>query len=115
MLQYIIMSWIPKNKVDIVHSMEVIYYFREPHKLIKHIVENWIKIGGLLIAGMDCHKGNPKSYSWGEEMNVHMTLLSDYEWKNIFSNAGLKNCETWMTGYNKNHSKTLVVAGRYLP
>ncbi len=110
-----LMSWKPEKKVDIVHSMEVIYYFQNPQKLIKHIVDNWIKVGGLIIAGIDCYIGNPKSYSWGKEMNVHMSIMSDSEWKNIFSNAGLKNCETWRTGDNTNYPKTLVITGKYLP
>ena len=79
------------------------------------IVDNWIKVGGLIIAGIDCYIGNPKSYSWGKEMNVHMSIMSDREWKNIFSNAGLKNCETWRTGDNTNYPKTLVITGKYLP
>ena len=110
-----LMSWKPEKKVDIVHSMEVIYYFQKPQKLIKHIVQNWIKVGGLIIAGVDCYIGNPESYSWGEEMNVHMSMMSGDEWKDIFSNAGLKDCETWSAGDDINRPKTLVITGKYLP
>ena len=110
-----LMSWKPEKKVDIVHSMEVIYYFQKPQKLIKHIVQNWIKVGGLIIAGIDCYIGNPESYSWGEEMNVHMSMLSGDEWKDIFSDAGLKDCETWSAGDDINRQKTLVIAGKYFP
>ena len=106
-----LMNWEPQKKVDIVHSMEVVYYFRDPEKIIKHMVKNWINSGGLLIAGMDHYIGNPKSYSWSEDLNVHMALMSGNEWKNIFSNAGLKNCEFWKTQGNDNAPGTLVVSG----
>ena len=29
------MSWNPKNKVNVVFSMEVLYYFENPQELIK--------------------------------------------------------------------------------
>ena len=37
-----LMDWSPKEKVNFVHSMEVLYYLREPEKLIMHILENWL-------------------------------------------------------------------------
>ena len=37
---------IPKEKVDIVHSMEVFYYFEKPEILISRIYEKWLKNGG---------------------------------------------------------------------
>ena len=44
-----LMSWRPNKKVDIVHSMEVFYYFENPDKLIKHIYNDWLIKGGRLI------------------------------------------------------------------
>ena len=38
-----LMDWSPKGKVNFVHSMEVLYYLREPEKLIMHILENWLQ------------------------------------------------------------------------
>ena len=37
-----LMDWSPIKKVNIVHSMEVFYYFKSPDKLIKHIYDSWI-------------------------------------------------------------------------
>ena len=48
-----LLSWFPKNKADIIHSMEVFYYFDNPLKLTKHIVQNWMNPGGKLVVGMD--------------------------------------------------------------
>ena len=41
-----LLNWIPSKKVDIVHSMEVFYYFEDPALLINHITKNWIKKEG---------------------------------------------------------------------
>ena len=38
-----LLDWKPRGKVDLVHSMEVLYYFKNPLKLIKHIHNNWLK------------------------------------------------------------------------
>ena len=46
-----LMDWSPKEKVNFVHSMEVLYYLREPEKLIMHILENWLLEKGLLSWG----------------------------------------------------------------
>ena len=36
-----LIAWEPKQKVDVVHSMEVFYYFEKPDLLIEHIYNNW--------------------------------------------------------------------------
>ena len=78
-----LLSWVPKNKADIVHSMEVFYYFKSPLILTRHIVKNWMNPGGQLVVGMDHYVGNKESYSWSKDLNVHMTLLSDNDWLEV--------------------------------
>ena len=39
-----LMSWAPKKKVDLVHSMEVFYYLEDPKKLIDNMVKELLKI-----------------------------------------------------------------------
>jgi len=53
-----LMNWSPNKKVNIVHSMEVFYYFERPDKLIQHVYENWILEGGRLIMGIDFYHEN---------------------------------------------------------
>ena len=36
-----LLEWMPKKPVDLVHSMEVFYYFKKPKKIIEHIYKNW--------------------------------------------------------------------------
>ena len=39
-------TWKPKNKKDIVHTMEVLYYFKKPLIVLENIFKNWIKENG---------------------------------------------------------------------
>ena len=48
-----LISWLPKKKVDIVHSMEVFYYLINPKKMIQQIFDSWLKKNGRLIIGID--------------------------------------------------------------
>ena len=48
-----LIDWIPDEKVDIVFSMEVFYYVKNPIKLIDHVVKNWLKPTGRVIIGSD--------------------------------------------------------------
>ena len=109
-----LVEWEPKKKVDIVHSMEVLYYFTDPYAVIKHMVQNWLKPNGLLIIGVDHYIGNPDSYSWSKDLNVHMTLMSESEWKNMLEKAGLVNCNSWRANQINNSAGTLVISGRML-
>tara|TARA_Y100000591_G_C21752965_1_gene655807 strand:+ start:106 stop:720 length:615 start_codon:yes stop_codon:yes gene_type:complete len=106
-----LMDWRPKCKVDVVHSMEVFYYFKNPLDIVKHIVKNWIKPKGLLIMGIDHYVGNTDSYSWPKDLNVHMTLLSAMDWVKIFAESGLSNCRSWKVNQKENKPGTLVIAG----
>ena len=86
---YNLLKWMPEKPVDLVHSMEVFYYFENPKKIIKHIYRNWIKTGGRLIMGIDFYYENKISHSWPDETNVNtMTLLKEKKWVNIFNEVG---------------------------
>ena len=106
-----LLSWVPKNKADIVHSMEVFYYFKSPLILTRHIVQNWMNPGGQLVIGMDHYVGNKESYSWSKDLNVHMTLLSDNDWLEIFQESGLNKCQVWKANRTKDSPGTLVISG----
>tara|TARA_Y100001970_G_C14207127_1_gene844739 strand:- start:1643 stop:2260 length:618 start_codon:yes stop_codon:yes gene_type:complete len=107
-------SWIPDNKADIIHSMEVFYYFEKPNLLTEHIVENWLNPGGTLVIGLDHYIGNPDSYNWSKDLNVHMSLLSEHDWLDMFVDAGLSACKTWKANPSKDFPGTLVVTGDLL-
>ena len=80
-----LLNWIPSKKVDIVHSMEVFYYFEDPALLINHITKNWIKKEGRLIMGIDFYYENKASHSWPEDCCITiMKHHSEKEWNRFF-------------------------------
>jgi len=107
-----LLDWNPRGKVDLVHSMEVLYYFKNPLKLIKHIHNNWLKKKSRLIVGMDFYSENIASHSWPDKTGVSiMELLSENTWIEYFKESGFKNVESWRIGKNENWEGTLVVTG----
>ena len=110
-----ILTWIPNIKADVVFSMEVFYYFNDPKILTEYIVSNWIKDRGRLMVGVDHYLGNPDSHSWTTDLNVHMSLLDEKDWLNIFNSSGLKNCQSWKANQSENFPGTLVVQGDLIP
>mgnify|MGYP004004572043 CR=1 FL=1 len=55
-----------------------------------------------------------ESYSWPDDLNVHMTLLSNSEWIDIFHKSGLDNCKSWNANQTKDSPGTLVISGQLL-
>ena len=43
-----LMTWNPKEKVDLVHSMEVFYYLDNPKEIIQKISNQWLNLGGTI-------------------------------------------------------------------
>ena len=108
-----LLRWAPKQPVDLVHSMEVFYYFREPQKVINHVVENWLASEGRLIIGVDHYRENEASLGWAEKYDIDfMTTLSIEQWCSAFADAGLKSVSHWLFEPRENWSGTLVVTGQ---
>ena len=103
--------WKPNQKKDVVHSMEVFYYFKDPLIVLKNIYENWLNKNGKFIMGIDFYYENKTSHKWPEKTNVDtMTLLSTQEWKNIVSKAGFKNIESRRVGEKNEWQGTLIIS-----
>ena len=105
-------NWMPKNKVDLVHSMEVFYYFEDPESLINHIYSNWLKDNSRLIIGIDYFFENTISHSWPDDTGVSiMKLFSESEWNVFFKKAGFKNVNSWRFGQKEKWAGTLIITG----
>ena len=109
-----LMDWSPKEKVNFVHSMEVLYYFREPEKLIMHILEHWLMEEGTFIMGMDHYKENLNSHSWPTDLNTYMNLMSIKEWIRLFEDCGVSQIVSFQTNESHNFPGTLVLKGKKL-
>ena len=103
-----LLNWIPNQKYDIVHSMEVLYYFQEPSKLIEIFYKNWLTNSGKIIFGIDHYKENKSAINWPQECGVFMNTKSINEWNEILVNVGFKNIQYWKVGEKDNWAGTLV-------
>ena len=104
-----LMEWKPKVPVDIVHSMEVAYYFRDPKKLILHIKDKWLKPGGSIIMGLDFYKENFACHTWPKDLNTKMTLLSIKEWVDLLKKCDLCDVKSYQTNSTDTFAGTLVL------
>ena len=109
-----LMKWEPKAIVDIVHSMEVIYYFNDPKKLILHMKDKWLKPNGKLIIGLDFYKENTDCHTWPKKLNTKMTLLSIKEWTRILKNCGLGDIKNYQTNSSDSFEGTLILYAKKL-
>ena len=106
-----LMDWSPKEKVNFVHSMEVLYYLREPEKFIMHILENWLLEKGTIIMGMDHYLENLNSHSWPTDLNTFMNLKSIQDWITLFKDCGVSQIVSFQTNESQNFPGTLVLKG----
>ena len=109
-----LMEWEPKALADIVHSMEVIYYFNDPKKLILHMKDKWLKPNGKLIIGLDFYKENTDCHNWPKKLNTKMTLLSIKEWTRILKNCGLGDIKNYYTNSSDSFKGTLILYAKKL-
>jgi len=107
-----LIKWKPNSKKDVVHSMEVLYYFKKPIEVLKNISKNWLNDNGRLIIGIDFYFENKASHDWPEKTNVSiMTLLTTKQWEKTLIDAGFKNVKSWTTGKTDNWNGTLILSG----
>lgn len=107
-----LMLWTPKSKFNIIHSMEVLYYFNKPESLLSHMLEKWLEPNGEIISGIDYYLENVESHSWPKDLNTQMKLLSKKDWKILFEDCGLKDVQTFQTNASKKFPGTLIIYGR---
>ena len=109
-----LMEWEPKALVDIVHSMEVIYYFNDPKKLILHMKDKWLKPNGKLIIGLDFYKENTDCHNWPKKLETKMKLLSIDEWVQLLKNCGLKEVKSYQANSSDSFEGTLILYAKKL-
>lgn len=105
-------QWKPNSAVDVVHSMEVIYYLDDPAAFLHNIYSSWLKPGGLLIVGLDFYEENKVSHSWPHDCDISiMRLMSEKTWVKMFKQAGFKNVTSLRFGAKKDWAGTLILKG----
>ena len=106
-----LLAYQPSKKVDLVHSMEVFYYFTDPSILVDHVKDNWIETKGRLIIGVDYYKENEGCHNWSENVGTPMKMFSTKDWVEIFHSSGLSNIRHWLSCPNNDFQGTLVITG----
>ena len=105
-------DWAPDEKVDLVISMEFLYYLKNPLKFLSELNKNWLNKNGIIAIGIDHYLENTSSLSWSESLGVSMTTLSIQEWTKGFEDAGFSNIEFYQYGAKENWAGTLVIVGQ---
>jgi len=108
-------DWKPSHRFDLVHSMEFLYYLSEPEKMLTIIHDEWLKDGGLLVAGVDHYAEHEESLGWPEHVGVHMTTLTIGEWRDAMITAGFSDVEIHQVAKKNKFPGTLVMLGRASP
>ena len=54
-------DWKPDDAVDLVHTMECLYYLDDPLGFLLTLHDDWMKPGGRLVVGVDHYTENPAS------------------------------------------------------
>tara|TARA_B100000900_G_scaffold372139_1_gene351847 strand:- start:604 stop:1215 length:612 start_codon:yes stop_codon:yes gene_type:complete len=98
-----------KNSFDVVFSMEVFYYFKNPLKVLKYINNYIIKSGGCMLVGVDHYFENTSSLSWSDALNLKLQTYKIEEWKALFKDSGFKNVKTFQFGKKDSWEGTLVI------
>ena len=105
-------DWKPSKPVDLIHSMECLYYLQEPLMFLQTLHDEWMCPGGRAVIGLDHYKENPASHDWGPSLNVHMALLSIDEWVEGLEQAGFVDVMAEQIGSKEHWNGTLVLTAR---
>jgi len=105
-------EWDPESPVNLVTSMEVLYYLDSIPSFLTRVHESWLLPGGLFIAGLDHHPRNPRSESWSRDLNLRMDYSNEDVWRKRLVDAGFSNVETWFKKLEGRKDVTLFIQGR---
>jgi SAM-dependent methyltransferase len=83
-------EWSPSMPFDFVFSMEVLYYQRDPTRLLSHM-RTWLKPNGVFAAGLDFFEEHEASHAWPVKTGLPMTLLSAKQWRSALQDAGFRD------------------------
>jgi len=104
-------GWLPQKKVDLVLSMEFIYYLEDPLYFLQELYDSWLSPGGTAVIGLDHYSENEASLSWPDSLGVHMTTMSIVEWSLGLMNAGFIDVDSYQVNSYDENPGTLVLIG----
>ena len=107
-----LMSWQPAEPVDLVVSMEVLYYLDDPVALLRRIAATWLKPGGYACIGIDHYQENEESLGWPQFVGTRMATWPEAQWLQGLEQAGLTCVRHWRAAPHPGWAGTLVMLAR---
>jgi SAM-dependent methyltransferase len=107
-----LMTWQPREPVDLVVSMEVLYYLDDPLALLRRIATTWLKPGGCAVFGIDHYQENEPSLRWPAGIGVRMTTWPEARWLSALEEAGFTRVRTWRAAAHPGEAGTLAMLVR---
>jgi trans-aconitate methyltransferase len=108
-------TWDPPHPVDLVVSMEVLYYVDDSAALLKRIAKRWLKPGGYAVIGIDHYEENAASLGWPAYVGTRMTTWPEARWLAALEAAGFRLVRTWRAAPKRNWAGTLAMLGQAEP
>ena len=102
-------NWTPSKLFNLVISMEVLYYLKDPTQFLENLYLKGVADNGLVIIGMDHYQENTSSLSWPNDLDVHMHTFSINEWINIFYEVGFLEVSHEQFNSNDDWGGTLII------
>jgi SAM-dependent methyltransferase len=102
-------TWLPPERVDLVVSMEVLYYLDDPVALLRRIATTWLKPGGYAVFGIDHYQENELSLRWPTGIGVRMTTWPEARWLSALEEAGFTRVRTWRAAAHPGEAGTLAM------
>ena len=83
-------TWNPDQPVDLVHSMEVLYYLENIQEFLNRVYTHWLRDNGIFAFGIDHYYENIDCHGWSEKVGVRMAMYSENEWRQMVEKSGFK-------------------------
>jgi predicted TPR repeat methyltransferase len=105
-------TWQPPERVDLVVSMEVLYYLEDPAAMLRRIATRWLKPGGHAVFGIDHYQENEPSLRWPTGIGVRMTTWPEARWLSALDEAGFTRIRAWRAAARPGEAGTLAMLVR---
>ena len=102
-------SWSPAEPVDLVHSMEVLYYLDNIPAFLESVSGNWLRGGGIFAFGIDHYKENEACHGWSEKVGTHMGMFSESEWREMVEAGGFRVLRMFRANQSEEWAGTLTI------
>ncbi|MDP6899618.1 MAG: class I SAM-dependent methyltransferase [Candidatus Thalassarchaeaceae archaeon] len=105
-------TWVPNQPVDLVHSMEVLYYLNDIPGFLDSVRSKWLRDDGIFAFGIDHYQENEACHDWSEKVGVRMAMHSESEWRDMVEGAGFEILRMFRASPREDWAGTLAIIAR---